>query len=91
MGSLKKQPLDFKTQYGLGCDPIDDEIVVDFFCGGGAGTGLKIGLSRAVTVARNHNPAAIRLHTANHPPARHYTTDVFESDPDEECGGCSIG
>jgi DNA (cytosine-5)-methyltransferase 1 len=88
----KKHPLDFKTQYGLGFDPIDDEIVVDFFCGGGgAGTGLEMGLGRAVTVAKNHNPAAISMHTANHPAARHFTTDVFEGDPDEECGGRAVG
>jgi DNA (cytosine-5)-methyltransferase 1 len=88
----KKHLLEFKTQYGLGFDPIDDEIVVDFFCGGGgAGTGLEMGLGRAVTVAKNHNPAAISMHTANHPAARHYTTDVFEGDPDEECGGRAVG
>ncbi len=92
MTSFKKHPLDFKTQYGLGFDPRDDEIVVDFFCGGGgAGTGLEMGLGRAVTVAKNHNPAAISMHTANHPAARHYTTDVFEGDPDEECGGRAVG
>lgn len=35
----KKHPFDFKTQYGLGFDPQDDKLVVDFFCGGsGAGT-----------------------------------------------------
>ncbi|MBD8592318.1 DNA cytosine methyltransferase [Pseudomonas sp. CFBP 8758] len=88
----KKHALDFKTQYGLGFNPQDDEIVVDFFCGGGgAGTGLEMGLGRAVTVAKNHNPAAISMHTANHPAARHYTTDVFEGDPDEECGGRAVG
>ena len=38
-----KHPFDFKTQYGLGFNPQDDEIVVDFFCGGGGtGTGLDI-------------------------------------------------
>jgi DNA (cytosine-5)-methyltransferase 1 len=88
----KKHTIDFKTQYGLGLCPIDDEIVVDFFCGGGgAGTGLEMGLGRAVTVAKNHNPAAISMHTANHPAARHFTTDVFEGDPDEECGGRAVG
>lgn len=45
----KKNALDFKTQCGLGFDPQDDEIVVDFFCGGGgAGTGLEMGLGRPV-------------------------------------------
>ncbi|QZP24533.1 DNA cytosine methyltransferase [Pseudomonas mosselii] len=88
----KKNPLDFKTQYGLGFDPQDDEIVVDFFCGGGgAGTGLEMGLSRPVTVAKNHSPAAISMHTANHPAARHFTTDVFDGDPDEECQGRAVG
>lgn len=88
----KKNPLDFKTQYGLGFEPQDDEIVVDFFCGGGgAGTGLEIGLGRPVTVAKNHSPAAISMHTANHPAARHFTTDVFEGDPDEECQGRAVG
>ena len=88
----KKNPLDFKTQYGLGFDPQDDEIVVDFFCGGGGGgTGLEMGLGRPVTVAKNHSPAAISMHTANHPAARHFTTDVFEGDPDEECQGRPVG
>jgi len=88
----KKNHLDFKTQYGLGFDPQDDEIVVDFFCGGGgAGTGLEMGLGRPVTVAKNHSPAAISMHTANHPAARHYTTDVFDGDPDEECQGRAVG
>lgn len=88
----KKNHLDFKTQYGLGFDPQDDEIVVDFFCGGGgAGTGLEMGLCRPVTVAKNHSPAAISMHTANHPAARHFTTDVFDGDPDEECHGRPVG
>lgn len=88
----KKNPLDFKTQYGLGFDPQDDEIVVDFFCGGGgAGTGLEMGLGRAVNVAKNHSPAAISMHTVNHPGAVHYTTDVFDGDPDTECGGKAVG
>ncbi|MCK1783036.1 DNA cytosine methyltransferase [Pseudomonas sp. TNT11] len=88
----KKHPFDFKTQYGLGFNPQDDEIVVDFFCGGGgAGTGLEIGLGRAVNVAKNHSPQAISMHTVNHPGAQHFTTDVFEGDPDTECGGRAVG
>ncbi|CRN07959.1 C-5 cytosine-specific DNA methylase [Pseudomonas sp. URMO17WK12:I11] len=88
----KQDPSDFKTQYGLGFNPQDDEIVVDFFCGGGgAGTGLEMGLGRAVNVAKNHSPAAISMHTVNHPHARHFATDVFEGDPDEECQGRPVG
>lgn len=88
----KKHPFDFKTQYGLGFNQQDDEIVVDFFCGGGgADTGLEMGLGRAVTVAKNHSAAAISMHTVNHPHAKHFTTDVFEGDPDTECGGRAVG
>ncbi|NWB64226.1 DNA cytosine methyltransferase, partial [Pseudomonas sp. F1002] len=88
----KKYPFDFKTQYGLGFNPQDDEIVVDFFCGGGgAGTGLEMGLGRTVNVAKNHSPQAISMHTVNHPGAKHFTTDVFEGDPDTECGGKAVG
>ena len=88
----KKHPFDFKTQYGLGFDPQDDEIVVDFFCGGGgAGTGLEMGLGRKVNVAKNHSPKAISMHTINHPGAKHFTTDVFEGNPDTECGGKAVG
>ncbi len=88
----KKHPFDFKTQYGLGFNPQDDEIVVDWFCGGGgAGTGLEMGLGRTVDVAKNHSPQAISMHTVNHPGAKHFTTDVFEGDPDTECGGKAVG
>ena len=88
----KIHPFDFKTQYGLGFNPQDDEIVVDFFCGGGgAGTGLEMGLGRTVSVAKNHSQAAISMHTVNHPGAKHFTTDVFDGDPDTECGGKAVG
>jgi len=90
--AFKKPPFDFKTQYALGFNTQDDEIVVDFFCGGGgAGTGLEMGLGRAVNVAKNHSPQAISMHTVNHPGAVHYTTDVFDGDPDTECGGKAVG
>ncbi|MBK3506651.1 DNA cytosine methyltransferase [Pseudomonas sp. MF6747] len=92
MTSLNKPPFDFKTQYTLGFNTQDDEIVVDFFCGGGgAGTGLEMGLGRAVNVAKNHSPQAISMHTVNHPGAKHFTTDVFDGDPDTECGGKAVG
>ncbi|MGZ0787271.1 DNA cytosine methyltransferase [Pseudomonas saponiphila] len=88
----KNHGIDFKTQYGLSFNPQDDEIIVDFFCGGGgAGTGLEMGLGRPVNVAKNHSPQAISMHTVNHPSARHFTTDVFDGDPDTECGGKAVG
>lgn len=89
---LNQQTYDFRTQYGLGFNLQDDEIVVDLFCGGGgAGTGLEMGPGRAVNVATNLSPAAISMHTVNHPRAKHFTTDVFGGDPDEECGGRAVG
>ncbi len=88
----KSHTFDFKTQYGLGFDPQDDEIIVDFFCGGGgAGTGLEMGLGRKVSVAKNHSAKAISMHSINHPGAKHFTTDVFDGDPDTECGGKAVG
>lgn len=92
MTSLNRPPFDFKTQYSLGFNAQDDEIVVDFFCGGGgAGTGLEMGLGRKVSVAKNHSAAAISMHTVNHPGAKHFTTDVFDGDPDTECDGKAVG
>ncbi|RQH70026.1 DNA cytosine methyltransferase [Pseudomonas aeruginosa] len=92
MTSLKKpSPLDFKTQYGLPLDEADDAIIVDLFAGGGgASTGLEIGLGRQVALAINHNPAAISMHTANHPHAAHYQTDVWGVDPLESTGGKTV-
>ncbi|MBN0172620.1 DNA cytosine methyltransferase [Pseudomonas aeruginosa] len=83
MTSLKKPaPLDFNTQYGLALDDSDDAIIVDLFAGGGgASTGLEIGLGRQVAIAINHNPAAISMHTANHPHAKHLQNDVWAVDP----------
>ncbi len=69
MTSFAKAPFDFKTQYHLGFSTQDDEIIVDFFCGGGgAGTGLEMGLGRAVNVAKNHSPPPMAaLARANDP------------------------
>ncbi|MBS7440600.1 DNA cytosine methyltransferase [Pseudomonas syringae] len=92
MSSLTHPPFDFKTQYSLSFNAQDDEIVVDYFCGGGgAGTGLEMGLGRKVSVAKNHSAAAISMHMVNHPGAKHFTTDVFDGDPDTECGGKAVG
>ncbi|WP_411384520.1 hypothetical protein ACK3BK_09175 [Pseudomonas sp. L7] len=52
----KKNPLHFKTQYGLGFDPQDDQIVVDFFCGGG-GAGTRYQAARQFEIL-----ATIQLH-----------------------------
>ncbi|RJG10969.1 DNA cytosine methyltransferase [Pseudomonas cavernicola] len=93
MSSLKKPaPLDFHTQYGLALNEQDEEINVDLFAGGGgASTGIEMGLGRPVHIAINHNPAAISMHEANHPGAMHLQTDVWEVDPVEVLAGRHIG
>jgi DNA (cytosine-5)-methyltransferase 1 len=83
MTSLKMPtPPDFNTQYGLALEDADNAIIVDLFAGGGgASTGLEIGLGRQVAIAINHNPDAISMHTANHPHAKHLQNDVWAVDP----------
>ena len=62
------------TQYDLNWD---DAMVVDLFCGGGgASTGLEMGLRRPVDLCINHDPPAISMHKANHPGAVHLETDI---------------
>lgn len=80
------------TQYGLPLNHQDEEINVDLFAGGGgASTGLEMGLGRPVHIAINHNPAAISMHTANHPGALHLETDVWHVDPARVLAGRRIG
>lgn len=79
----------FRTQFDLN---FSEKIIVDFFAGGGgASTGLEMGLNRPVHVAVNHNPKAISMHEANHPHAKHYVQDVFAVDPVEICDGYQVG
>ncbi|WP_095158303.1 DNA cytosine methyltransferase [Pseudomonas sp. Irchel 3E13] len=89
----KKFPtLDFSTQYGLALDESDNWIIVDLFAGGGgASTGMEMGLGRPVTLCVNHNPAAISMHAANHAHADHHQTDVWGVDPVEACRGRTVG
>lgn len=49
-------------------ETIEQDIDVDLFCGGGgASLGIKWGSGRAPAIAVNHNPAAIAMHSINHP------------------------
>lgn len=93
MTSMRKPaPFDFKTQYSLGFSAQDEEINVDLFAGGGgASTGIEMGLGRPVHIAVNHNPAAISMHEANHPGALHMQTDVWEVDPVRVMSGRKVG
>ncbi|MCF0265501.1 DNA cytosine methyltransferase [Acinetobacter guillouiae] len=79
----------FKTQFDLN---FSEKIIIDFFAGGGgASTGLEMGLNRPVYAAVNHNPKAISMHEANHPHAKHYVQDVFAVDPVAICDGYQVG
>jgi len=89
MTSFVKLSTSFKTQFDLN---FSEKIIVDFFAGGGgASTGLEMGLNRSVFAAVNHNPKALSMHEANHPHAKHYVQDVFAVDPVEICEGYPVG
>lgn len=67
---------------------INDEIFVDNFAGGGgASTGMEVGLGITVAAAINHDPAAILMHKTNHPYTEHYQASVWDIDPREVCRG----
>lgn len=69
-------------------ETLDDEIIVDSFAGGGgASTGIELALGRIVNAAINHDPAAIRMHEANHPYTEHYQASVWDVDPETVCRG----
>lgn len=64
-------------------ETLDGEIIVDSFAGGGgASTGIELALGRIVNAAINHDPAAIRMHEANHPYTEHYQASVWDVDPE---------
>lgn len=68
------------------------ELIVDNFAGGGgASTGIELGLSRHVDIAINHDKDAIDMHKLNHPETKHYCESVWDVDPVEACNGKSVG
>lgn len=57
-----------------------NHVVIDVFAGGGgASEGLRMA-GVEVSIAINHDPAAIRMHTVNHPKTLHLTEDIFKVD-----------
>ncbi|WP_332399285.1 DNA cytosine methyltransferase [Vibrio metschnikovii] len=71
---------------------LPNEIVVDNFAGGGgASTGMELGLNRHVDIAINHDPEAIDMHKMNHPETKHYCESVWDVDPAEACEGRPVG
>jgi DNA (cytosine-5)-methyltransferase 1 len=72
--------------------PIESELLVDLFAGGGgASTGIELALGRHVDIAVNHDPEAVSLHQANHTQTRHFVSDVFEVDPLTVTEGRDVG
>lgn len=68
-----------------------DEIIVDNFAGGGgASTGIELGLGRPVDIAINHDIDAIEMHKRNHPFTQHLCESVWDVDPYELCAGRKI-
>ncbi|WP_019615501.1 DNA cytosine methyltransferase [Psychromonas ossibalaenae] len=68
------------------------EIVVDNFAGGGgASTGMELGLNRHVDIAINHDKDAIDMHRLNHPETKHYCESVWNVDPVAACAGRPVG
>jgi DNA (cytosine-5)-methyltransferase 1 len=69
----------------------DDLVVVDLFCGGGGTSeGVRNATGRSPLLAVNHNPAAIEMHTLNHPDTIHYCKDVWSVPPAEACRGILV-
>lgn len=69
-----------------------DEIIVDNFAGGGgASTGIELATGRPVTIAINHDPAAILMHKTNHPYTEHMQASVWDVDPVKVCAGRPVG
>lgn len=68
------------------------EIIVDNFAGGGgASTGIEMATGLSVDIAINHDPAAIKMHKANHPDTEHYCESVWDVDPVKAVKGRKVG
>lgn len=68
------------------------EMIIDIFAGGGgASHGIEIALGQSPNVAINHDPAAIVMHTANHPSTEHFREDVWKVRIQEITKGRPVG
>ncbi|MGK0272153.1 MAG: DNA (cytosine-5)-methyltransferase 1 [Cocleimonas sp.] len=68
------------------------ELVIDNFAGGGgASTGMELGLNRHVDIAINHDKDAIDMHKMNHPETKHYCESVWDVNPIVACMGRRVG
>ena len=69
-----------------------DEIIVDNFAGGGgASTGIELATGMIVSIAINHDAAAILMHKTNHPHTEHIQASVWDVNPEDVCRGRPVG
>lgn len=65
--------------------------IVDCFCGaGGASAGIYQALGAHPTIAINHDPHAIEMHSLNHPHTAHFLSDVWRVSPKEAAMGGGV-
>lgn len=68
------------------------DMSVDLFCGGGGvSEAIVLALGKSPDVAVNHDPCAIRMHSANHPFTLHLREDVRAVSPYEVTRGRRVG
>jgi DNA (cytosine-5)-methyltransferase 1 len=72
-------------------DNMNEMFIDNFAGGGGASTGIELAIGRSVDVAINHDPAAIAMHTANHPNTKHYCESVWDINPRDVAGDRPVG
>lgn len=71
---------------------LGDEMIVDNFAGGGgASSGIEIGLGRSPDIAINHDAEALAMHAANHPTTDHRNESVWAIDPVTATAGRPVG
>lgn len=70
----------------------DDFLIIDSFAGGGgASTGIEMGLGRSPDIAINHSADALAMHEVNHPETLHLSKNIWQVDPLEVIGTRKVG
>lgn len=65
--------------------------MIDLFAGGGgASVGIERALGRPVSLAINHDPAAVQMHEANHPQTEHRCESIYDVDPRQAVRGMPV-
>jgi len=89
---IRRPKNQLKFRFPDSADILADEMIIDIFAGGGgASHGIEIALGRSPDIAINHDPAAIVMHTANHPSTRHFREDVWKVGIKDLVAGRPVG